>query len=274
MKSSLVFLLALAATHAPSFSQQPQQQQIQFSCKVVSIPFNAPEFKDAGLSFDAAAGLANLGVVPFERAAAMLGKLEKASGVSLLAAPTVITKAGQRCNMESIREFIYPTEYEMPKLDGGDAAKPVPLSTGQIVSVLPATPKAFETRPVGLRIEIDASISPDQVIQVNMAPELVSFDGFINHGTPIKTAFLDNQGKVQEKVLNENVINQPVFSSVKTVTAAAIPDGQCLILGGLGGPPGPLPSVSQKPDLTQAANPRAMPPNAIFFVFHAKIIKL
>lgn len=277
MKTVIATILVLTfASSSLAQQQQPQQkqQQVQLACKVISVPFNAPEFKEAGLSFDAAAGLANLGIVSLEKATATIATIEKAAGASLLAAPTVIVKSGQRANMESIREFIYPTAFEAPKLDGGDAARPVPLSTGQIISVVPAIPKSYERRPVGLRIEMDVSVSPDQVVQVTMAPELVTFDGFINHGTPIKTAFVDKEGNVQEKVLSENTMNQPMFSTVKTITAAAIPDNQCLILGGLGGPRGPLPSTTQKPDLNQQANPRAVPQNAIFFVFHAKIVRL
>lgn len=274
MKSAIVLTCAFALAFASSSSAQQQQQQVQLACRVFSVPFNAPEFKEAGLTFDSSAGLANLGVVPLERATALIDKIEKAAGASLLAAPTVTVKSGQRANMESIREFIYPTAFDAPKLDGGDAARPVPLSPGQIISVVPAIPKSYERRPVGLRIEMDVSISPDQLVQVNMAPELVSFDGFINHGTPIKTAYVDKEGKVQEIVLSENTMNQPMFSTVKTITAAAIPDNHCLILGGLGGPRGPLPSATQKPDLTKAADPRALPANAIFFVFHAKIVRL
>ena len=250
-----------------------QSKQVQINTKVVSIPLDAALLRDAGLTLDAAPGLSNLGVISTEKVAAMIAKLEKAPGVVLLAAPSLVTKSGTRATAESTRELIYPTKFDPPKLSSTSDAKPVQPAPGQIVAATPTSPTQFEMRQFGVRIECEPTISADgSIIELTLAPELVTFEGFVNYGSPIKAVATDKDGKMLEGTLTENQIMQPVFQVVKTTTGVSIPNGHCLILGGQGGSANPLNATGQKPNLSQVAHPEQKSANVVFFFIQAKVI--
>src|SRR5207237_5114707 len=52
----------------------------------------------------------------------------------------------------------------------------------------PSTPSNFETRNTGVTLEVEPVVGPDGVtIDLNLVPQVVEFEGFINYGSPIKT---------------------------------------------------------------------------------------
>ena len=52
--------------------------------------------------------------------------------------------------------------------------------------VTPTTPTAFETRNTGVTLEVEPVVGPDGVtIDLNLVPQVVEFEGFINYGSPI-----------------------------------------------------------------------------------------
>ncbi|WP_256199569.1 hypothetical protein [Verrucomicrobium spinosum] len=62
-------------------------------------------------------------------------------------------------------------------------------------------------------------IGPDgYTIDLNLAPEVTEFEGFINYGSPINTASTDALGNPTTVTLTENRIEQPVFSTRKVTT--------------------------------------------------------
>ena len=170
--------------------------------------------------------------------------LNQKKGVDLLSAPRVTTKSGQRAVIEIVREFRYPTQFEppdVPDIRGGSSS-----GTGTTVSlpvVGPTTPTAFETRNTGVTLEVEPVIGPDGVtIDLNLVPQVVEFEGFINYGSPIKTVnpALLGVGGVganllgdRSIVLTDNIINQPIFSTRKVTTSVSVWDGQTVVLGGL-----------------------------------------
>jgi general secretion pathway protein D len=166
--------------------------------------------------------------------------LSQKKGVDLMSAPSVTTRSGQRATVEVIREFRYPTEFNPPQIPqtigatttgGGGLA-----GGGQSSSfpVTPTTPTAFEMRPVGVRMEVDPVLGPDGfTIDLNLAPEVTEFDGFINYGSPIQSSATDALGNPTTITLTENKILQPVFSTRKVTTAVTIWDGQTVAMGGL-----------------------------------------
>ena len=100
--------------------------------------------------------------------------------------------------------------------------------------VTPANPTAFEMRPVGVTLEVDPVVGADgYTIELNIAPEVVEFEGFINYGSPIQSGAIDALGMPTTIVLTENRIEQPVFASRKLSTAVTIWDGQTVAIGGL-----------------------------------------
>jgi len=169
----------------------------------------------------------------------MIRALDQKKGVDLLSAPSVMARSGQRAKIEVIREFIYPTEYDPPEIPnqfGGSVALGGGggTTTGGGFPVTPATPTAFETRNTGVTLEVDPVLGADEfTIDLNLAPEVVEFDGFINYGSPILTSSVNALGLVQPVVVTENRIEMPVFNTRKVTTQVTIWDGQTVALGGL-----------------------------------------
>nr|WP_294405001.1 Amuc_1098 family type IV pilus outer membrane protein [Prosthecobacter sp.] len=176
--------------------------------------------------------------------------LSQKKGVDLMSAPSVTTKSGTRATMEVTREFIYPTEFDPPRLPQGGGGLNVGGGGGgggtQIAT--PTTPTAFEMRQTGVRLEAEPTVGADgNTIELTLAPEVVEFDGFINYGSPILSPSSQSVLPIQlstgtigyvplqqpERLITANIINQPVFSVRKVTTGVSIWDGQTVALGGL-----------------------------------------
>ncbi|MBK8038451.1 MAG: hypothetical protein IPK22_15170 [Verrucomicrobiaceae bacterium] len=270
MKTHLTLLLSLLLPLSTA-SADGGPKQVQFNTKIVSVPLDPAALRDAGLTLDSPDAMSNLGVLTAEKAAAVLLKLEKMPGHSLLLAPSFATKGGVRATSESTREFIYPTEFTPPKLSTESSDKAVQLTPGQVIAATPTTPRNFEMRMTGFKLEIEPTVGPDgKTIELNLSPELVTFEGFMNFSSPIKAVAADKDGKLSEAVLTENQVFQPVFSTMKTTTGVTVMSGNVLVLGHGGS--GQLPSATTKPDLTKLADPAAKPTHAVFFFIQAKII--
>jgi general secretion pathway protein D len=175
--------------------------------------------------------------------------LNQKKGVDLLSAPRVTTKSGQRAVIEIVREFRYPTQFEPPQIPQtvgsvttrSDTGGIIPLGGASSVPVTPTTPTHFETRNTGVTLEVEPVVGPDGVtIDLNLVPQVVEFEGFINYGSPIlapSSSFLNTVtgGLINspQSVLTPNVINQPIFSTRKVTTSVSVWDGQTVVLGGL-----------------------------------------
>ncbi len=165
--------------------------------------------------------------------------LNQKKGVDLLSSPKVTTKSGQRATIEIIREFIYPVEFDPPQV-------PQSLNGGGAV-VTPTTPTAFETRNTGVTLEVEPIVGPDgYTIDLNLIPQVVEFEGFINYGSPINsvstdftdifdpiTGIFSTSSNTSSALLTENRIDQPIFATRKVTTSVTIWDGQTVGLGGL-----------------------------------------
>jgi general secretion pathway protein D len=163
--------------------------------------------------------------------------LNQQKGVDLVSAPKVTTKSGVRATIQIVREFRYPTEFDLPQ---------VTQTPGSIYTpATPTTPTGFETKPVGITLEVEPTVGPDgYTIDLILSPRVVEFDGFINYGSPINTVATTVAGESLDGSLivppisrtitmTENVINQPVFSTREVTTEVTVYDGQTVVLGGL-----------------------------------------
>jgi general secretion pathway protein D len=168
--------------------------------------------------------------------------LSQKKGVDLMSAPKVTTKSGRKAIVRVAREFPYPTEFSAPEppppstVSGtGDTVGPPPGSFVSQGIVTPSTPTAFETRNLGVTLEVEPIIGPDgYTIDLNLSPEVVEFDGFINYGSTINGPIFNVlTQQIVSAVLTQNVINQPIFSTRKVTTSVSIWDGQTVALGGL-----------------------------------------
>jgi general secretion pathway protein D len=182
----------------------------------------------------------------------VLRALSQKKGVDLISSPKVTAKNGQRATIEIIRDFRYPTQFDPPQLSGTNGAIYTPI--------VPSTPTGWETKPVGITLEVEATIGPDNyTIDLNLAPRVVEFEGFINYGNPVNATVARVVPEVQiTEILNPvtgildlitsnvrgfgpsttfeatpNIINMPVFSTREVVTLVSVYDGQTVALGGL-----------------------------------------
>jgi len=181
----------------------------------------------------------------------MIRALNQKKGVDLMAAPKVTTKSGQKATITISREFPYPQEFEPPQIpqdSGGNTGNnnnPAPAVTSDPI-VTPSFPTDFTTRSLGVTLEVEPQIGPDgYTIDLNLTPEVTDFEGFINYGSPIfapvTQGIFNTDGLIPVQVggittrrlLTENVINQPIFSTRKVTTNVSIWDGQTVVIGGL-----------------------------------------
>ncbi len=171
--------------------------------------------------------------------------LDQKKGVDLLSAPRVTTKPGQQAVIEIIREFRYPTEFEQPQIPqnfggnnnnggGGLAGLLGGGGGGGSFPVTPTTPTAFEVKNTGVTLQVEPQIGPDGYsIDMNLAPQVVEFEGFINYGSPIQSTSTNALGQSVVNVITPNVINQPIFATRKVTTNVTVFDGATVVLGGL-----------------------------------------
>ena len=172
--------------------------------------------------------------------------LNQKKGVDLMSAPKVTTKSGNKAVVKVVRNFPYPTEFNPPEPptaegDGGSGGVAVILGFVSQGIVTPSTPTAFETRDIGVTLEVEPVVGPDNyTIDLNLSPEVVEFEGFINYGSPILGPTVATVlgipvpgAQITTSVLTPNTVNQPIFSTRKVTTSVSIWDGQTVALGGL-----------------------------------------
>lgn len=167
----------------------------------------------------------------------LLRGLEQRKGVDLLLQPSVVARNGEQATISSGREIIYPTEYEPPQLP--NAVGIIPQGDFDIQGdattfpATPATPTAFETRNIGVSLEVQPTVSEDRsTVSLALAPRVDDFLGFINYGTPIRSGsgIAGNSDFVE---LTANEILMPIFSSISMNTTVEIANNRTLLVGGL-----------------------------------------
>jgi general secretion pathway protein D len=162
--------------------------------------------------------------------------LNQKKGIDLLSAPSVTTKSGQRAIIEVVRELRYPTTFTAPQVPNVNLPSGGSNNVAILSAVTPTTPQTFETRNTGVTLEVEPVVGGDATtIDLNLIPQVVEFEGFINYGSPIFgiNPNLVSGTTVPQVLLTQNVINQPVFSTRKVTTSVSVYDGQTVVIGGL-----------------------------------------
>lgn len=127
-----------------------------------------------------------------------LGGMVESGEATLIETAWIRAKSGQRAKTESIRETIYPTEYDPPEIPNilgvvpdwvnvkeGEKTQPdqPPVaaegaSGDREVLMTSATPTAFETRNIGTTVEVDPVLSADgKLCTISLAPEMITLEG-------------------------------------------------------------------------------------------------
>ena len=146
--------------------------------------------------------------------------LSQKQSADVLSSPRVTTISGGQAQIRVAQEFIYPTTYTTATIQPGSVA------TGAVTppTIVPSTPSAFATRPVGVVFNVTPFVGADgNTIALTLIPQVTDFLGFINYGNAI------NLGSIT----TANDIKQPLFSTRDLITSVVIWDGQTVVLGGL-----------------------------------------
>ena len=162
----------------------------------------------------------------------VLRALNQKKGVDLISAPKVTTQSARKATIEIVREFLYPTTFTAPQASASAGS--------QFTPSVPTAPSGWTMKPTGITLEVVPTLGPDNyTIELELAPRVIEFDGFINYGSPIN-ATVQAQGiyslvaptsKTFEATAN--TINQPVFSVREVTTQVSVYDGQTVVMGGL-----------------------------------------
>jgi general secretion pathway protein D len=156
--------------------------------------------------------------------------LNQKKGVDLMAQPSSITRSGQSSSIAIVREFIYPTEYEPPELPNSTGSE---FGGGGVTPVTPATPTAFDTRDVGISLEVlPVADDSKRFVNITLNPTFTDFDGFVNYGSPINSTVNGLLGP-ETATVTENSILMPIFSKQAISTSVDVADGGTVVLGGL-----------------------------------------
>lgn len=147
--------------------------------------------------------------------------LEQKGALDVLSSPRVTTKNSVAATIKVIEEIIYPTEYESQQV-GDQNIVPVQVDPNnpnlqQPVLERPPVPQTFETREVGVILDVTPIVGSDgQTIDLTLAPEVTEFARWIDYGPNGLYPIL-----------------MPVFASRKVNTSVTLWDGQTIVMGGL-----------------------------------------
>lgn len=133
-----------------------------------------------------------------------------ANKAKMLESALLIAQPGEIARVESIEELIYPTEYEPAEIVTPEKG----TATAENTDILPPNPTAFETRNVGLTLEVEPTLSEDQErVNLKFTPDLVYHTGDVS--------YLDWKDKGVK-----NAVKFPNFFTLTTDTRLTIADGK------------------------------------------------
>ncbi len=156
------------------------------------------------------------GVLTNPELQAVVHAIDQHGAADVLSAPRITTRSGVNAVIQVVKEIIYPTEFQttQPQFSNSN------LGGNSIVTPPLVTPGSFETREVGVILNVTPTVGPDGwSIDLVLAPEVSELEGWINYGSSFG-----------DFVFN---IPQPIFNTRKVTTTIVIYDGQTVVMGGL-----------------------------------------
>jgi general secretion pathway protein D len=148
--------------------------------------------------------------------------LSQKGNSDLLSAPRITTRSGVNAQIQVVTEIIYPTEFEVtePSLQTSNASD----GGNNLVTPPTVTPGSFQTREVGVILNVTPTVGPDgYTIDLTLAPEVAELVDWLQYGSTISAGG-------QTFTFN---IPQPVFASRNVTTSIVVWDGQTVVMGGL-----------------------------------------
>ena len=169
----------------------------------------------------------------------LITAISQKNSANVLANPSIILKRGQKGVIEVTQEFKYVKEYSDPQ---SSIRTVVPAGGGTVNTGIPGPETVIgsfpsqisDPVPIGVKMGVKPDVTGDNSrVLLELEPSFVDFEGFINYGTPIFSAFAASTYGTETLILTNN-INQPVFIRRDlTLPAVEVSDGYTLLLGGL-----------------------------------------
>lgn len=145
---------------------------------------------------------------------------------TILETAMITARSGQRAKTESGDEYIYPTKVSPP-----DLPSTLTLSDKAKMPIVAAHPSDFETRNLGVTLEVDPVLGSDNTtIDLNLAPEIIKLNG--------------HSEWFSEESQDELKIRMPIFHRMKVTTQVTLLDGRYVLAGSCR----PLPDEKSKRD--------------------------
>ncbi|MCX7010414.1 MAG: type II and III secretion system protein, partial [Kiritimatiellaeota bacterium] len=137
----------------------------------------------------------------------------------VLSSPRVTTKNNEQATIKVIEEIRYPQAYEANQIQtyGGATQQGAAVINTTPLNVTVFTPADFQTREVGVILNVTPTIGPDgYTIDLTLVPEVSELTEWHQYGT-------------------QNGLNaaQPFFSTRTVTSKLVVWDGETVVLGGL-----------------------------------------
>lgn len=173
----------------------------------------------------------------------LITAISQKSSANVLANPSIVLKRGQEGVIEVTQEFRYVKEYNDPQssirtfnpVGLGDFFGFVGNSVPGPETVIGSFPSQIsDPVPIGVKMGVKPDVTGDNSrVLMELKPSFIDFEGFINYGTIINSAYAASYYSAQVTILTNN-IQQPVFARRDiTLPAVEVSDGYTLMLGGL-----------------------------------------
>ena len=172
----------------------------------------------------------------------LITAVSQKNSANVLANPSIILKRGQKGVIEVTQEFKYVKEYSDPQSSIRTIQS---TSTNANVISLVDVPgpetvigsfpsQISDPVPIGVKMGVKPDVTGDNSrVLLELEPSFVDFEGFINYGTQINSAYTLSYYNTSVTILT-NIIQQPVFIRRDlTLPAVEVSDGYTLLLGGL-----------------------------------------
>ena len=169
----------------------------------------------------------------------LITAVSQKSSANVLANPSIVLQRGQEGVVEVTQAFRYVQEYNDPQSSirtitpaGGGAITGSVPGPETVIGSFPS--QISDEVPIGVKLGVRPDITGNNSrVQMELKPSFVDFEGFINYGTVINSAYTLAYFDTPVTILTNN-IQQPVFVRRDlNIPAVEVSDGHTLMLGGL-----------------------------------------
>jgi len=169
----------------------------------------------------------------------LITAISQKTSANVLANPSIVLKRGQEGVIEVTQEFRYVQEYNDPQSSirtiipaGGGVFNTGIPGPETVISSFPS--QISDAVPIGVKMGVKPDITGDNSrVLMEIKPSFVDFEGYINYGTEINSAYAAAYFSNAVTILTNN-IQQPVFVRRDlSLPSVEVSDGHTMMLGGL-----------------------------------------